>query len=42
MSATAAHTETVFEAAIEQRLIATGGYQKRKAARYDEALVLFP
>src|SRR5690625_2594264 len=37
-----AHTETDFEAAIEQGLVATGGYQTRTAADYDEALALFP
>lgn len=38
----AAHTERAFEAAIESGLTGTGGYGKRSADAYDEALALFP
>lgn len=38
----AAYTETAFEAAIEQGLLASGGYSKRNPEAYDEALALFP
>ena len=37
-----AYTETAFEAAIEQDLLATGGYHQRRPTDYDEALALFP
>lgn len=37
-----AYTETAFEAAIEQGLLATGGYQKHQPNDYDETLALFP
>ncbi len=37
-----AFTETAFESAIEQGLVAAGGYRKRYATDYDEALALFP
>jgi len=36
------HTERDFEIAIEAGLIGAGGYTKRDAAAYDEALALFP
>lgn len=36
------HSEHAFETAIEAGLLASGGYQKRSAADYDEALALFP
>lgn len=38
----AAHTERAFEAAIESGLTGTGGYGKRSADAFDEALALFP
>lgn len=37
-----AYTETAFEAAIEQSLLTSGGYQQRKPTDYDESLALFP
>lgn len=36
------HTEFAFETAIEAGLVGAGGYQKRGATAYDEALALFP
>ena len=36
------HTEHAFEVAIEAGLLASGGYQKRAPADFDEALALFP
>lgn len=36
------HSEHDFETAIEVSLLASGGYQVRKAADYDESLALFP
>lgn len=36
------HTEHAFETAIEAGLLASGGYSKRIASDYDEALALFP
>ncbi len=36
------HSEHAFETAIEAGLLASGGYQKRSAADYDEVLALFP
>lgn len=39
---TGSYTETAFEAAIEQELVARGGYAKRKPADFDEATALFP
>lgn len=36
------HTENDFETAIEAGLIGAGGYAKRSAAAYNEALALFP
>ncbi|WP_103093208.1 type I restriction endonuclease subunit R [Xanthomonas citri] len=36
------HTEHAFEAAIEVGLLASGGYQMRQPADYDETLALFP
>ncbi|WP_051822750.1 type I restriction endonuclease subunit R [Desulfonatronum thiodismutans] len=36
------HTERDFEIAIEAGLTRAGGYEKRDAAAYDEALALFP
>jgi type I restriction enzyme R subunit len=42
MGVVSAHTETAFETAIEQGLVAMDGYQKRKPVDYDEALALFP
>lgn len=36
------HTERDFEAAIEDELVARGGYGKRKPADFDEATALFP
>lgn len=36
------HSELDFESAIEAGLIAAGGYEKREAAAYDEAMALFP
>jgi type I restriction enzyme R subunit len=36
------YTETAFETAIEQGLLASGGYQKHQPTDYDEALALFP
>ena len=38
----AAHTENAFEAAIEAQLTSSGGYRKRRASAFDEALALFP
>ena len=38
----AGHTEHAFETAIEAGLLASGGYEKRTPADYDEALALFP
>ena len=38
----AGHSEHAFETAIEAGLLASGGYTKRSAADYDEALALFP
>ena len=35
-------TERDFETAIEEELVATGGYEKRKPTDFDEALALFP
>lgn len=37
-----AYTERAFEAAIEQGLVASGGFTKRKPIDYDETLALFP
>lgn len=36
------HTERAFETAIEVGLLASGGYQTRQPAHYDETLALFP
>ena len=36
------HTEFAFEVAIEAGLLASGGYQRRAPADFDEALALFP
>ena len=36
------HSELAFETAIEAYLTRAGGYQKRDASAYDEALTLFP
>ena len=36
------HSEHDFETAIEVGLLASGGYQKRQPADYDETLALFP
>ncbi|MFC0152546.1 type I restriction endonuclease subunit R [Xanthomonas dyei] len=36
------HSEHAFETAIEVGLLASGGYQKRQPADYDETLALFP
>ena len=36
------HTERAFETAIEAGLTSFGGYEKRNAGAYDEALALFP
>ncbi|MEB1610738.1 type I restriction endonuclease [Xanthomonas campestris pv. campestris] len=36
------HTEHAFETAIEVGLLASGGYQMRQPAEYDETLALFP
>lgn len=36
------HSEYAFETAIEVGLLASGGYQKRQPADYDETLALFP
>lgn len=36
------HTEHAFETAIEAGLLASGAYQKRAPADFDEALALFP
>lgn len=36
------HTERDFEKAIEAELIKAGGYEKRDASAYDEAVALFP
>jgi len=36
------HTELDFEIAIEAGLISSGGYEKREATAYDEALAMFP
>lgn len=36
------HTERDFEVAIEAGLIGVGGYEKRAASAYDEAVALFP
>ncbi len=38
----AGHSELAFEAAIEAGLTSAGGYDKREATDYDEALALFP
>lgn len=38
----AGHTELDFEIAIEAGLTGAGGYEKREATAYDEALALFP
>ncbi|NMI43658.1 type I restriction endonuclease subunit R [Xanthomonas hortorum] len=38
----AGHSEHAFETAIEVGLLASGGYQKRQPADYDETLALFP
>lgn len=35
-------TEADFESAIEDELVARGGYEKRSPTRFDEALALFP
>ncbi|MGB3461314.1 MAG: type I restriction endonuclease [Rhodanobacter lindaniclasticus] len=37
-----AYTECAFETAIEQGLVARGGYEKRAPQDFDEALALFP
>lgn len=36
------HSELAFETAIEAGLTSSGGYEKREATDYDEALALFP
>ena len=36
------HSELAFETAIEAGLTSAGGYEKRDATAYDEALALFP
>ena len=36
------HSELAFETAIEAGLTSAGGYEKRDASAYDEALALFP
>lgn len=36
------HSELAFEIAIEAGLVNAGGYEKRDASAYDEALALFP
>jgi len=36
------HSELAFETAIEAGLIDAGGYEKREATDYDEAMALFP
>ncbi len=38
----AGHSELAFETAIEAGLTSAGGYEKREATDYDEALALFP
>ncbi|PTB98901.1 restriction endonuclease subunit R [Marinobacter sp. Z-F4-2] len=38
----AGHSEFAFETAIEAGLTSSGGYEKRDATEYDEALALFP